>query len=82
MKEYTIPTPGARPHAIVSGKKGDLWFTEWGANQIGRITTEGVITEYEIPTKNAEPHGIAVCAEGNVWFAEECDQIACLLFSE
>lgn len=35
-------------------------------------------TEY----KANEPHGIAVCAEGNVWFAEECDQIACLLFSE
>jgi virginiamycin B lyase len=29
--EFLIPTPNARPHAIVAGVKSDLWFTEWGA---------------------------------------------------
>lgn len=80
ISEYVIPTPAARPHAIISGKNGDLWFTEWGGNQIGRVTVEGVITEYEIPTKNAEAHGIAICPNGYIWFAEECNLIGRLTY--
>jgi virginiamycin B lyase len=47
-----------------------LWFTETGANKIGRITTAGVITEFPIPTANSQPNGITTGPDGNLWFAE------------
>jgi streptogramin lyase len=33
------------PQGIAVGADGNLWFTEFGANQVGRITTAGVVTE-------------------------------------
>jgi hypothetical protein len=31
--------------AIIAGRRANLWFIEYGASKIGRITTGGVITE-------------------------------------
>jgi len=36
------------PLSIVAGPDGALWFTEYYASKIGRITTAGVLTEYQI----------------------------------
>ena len=36
----------AEPFSITAGPDGNLWFTEWGANRIGRITPSGVVTEF------------------------------------
>ncbi|MEC5257940.1 Virginiamycin B lyase, partial [Bacillus paralicheniformis] len=60
---------------ITPGGDGTLWFTEWGAGQIGRITVNGDITEYPIPTADSEPHGIAAGPAQSIWFAEECGRI-------
>jgi hypothetical protein len=38
VTEFAVPTPGSVPMRIVTGPDGNLWFTEQGANQIGRIT--------------------------------------------
>src|SRR5262249_16643498 len=67
-----FPTaPGSRPLAIAAGPDGRLWFTENGANKIGRMTTDGVLTdEWTIPTANSQPDGIAIGPDGSVWFAE------------
>lgn len=73
--EYLLPTENAKPHAIVSGKAGDIWFTEWGSNQIGRFTSCGKITEYQIHTTGAELHGPVLGQDGGaIWFAEESDK--------
>ena len=51
---YRIPDPHGRsaiPKGITTGPDGALWFTEETANQIGRITTAGVVDR--IP----DPHG-------------------------
>jgi hypothetical protein len=37
--------------SIVAGSDGALWFTGGGANDIGRITTAGVVTEFSIPVQ-------------------------------
>jgi hypothetical protein len=37
-------TAAAQPFGIVAGPDGNLWFTEFFANKIGRITTAGVVT--------------------------------------
>jgi streptogramin lyase len=67
--EFTIPTAGSQPRGIVSGPDGALWFTEQSGNQIGRITTAGVITEFTIPS-NASPVSITVGPDGALWFTE------------
>jgi virginiamycin B lyase len=63
--------PGSRPLAIAAGPDYRLWFTEIGANRIGRMTTDGVLTdEWTVPTSGSQPDGIAVGPDGSVWFAE------------
>lgn len=74
ITEYELPSVNARPHAIIAGEDC-LWFTEWAANKIGRISMDGVIHEYEIPTENSEPHGLTLGKDKEVWFAEERNNI-------
>jgi hypothetical protein len=47
-----------------------LWFTEFNANQIGRITTSGSVTERPVPTAGGGPMRIAAGSDGNIWFTE------------
>ncbi|MBF0567445.1 MAG: Ig-like domain repeat protein [Nitrospirae bacterium] len=70
INEYTIPTGGSNPHAITSGPDGNLWFTEFNGNKIGKITTSGVITEYAITTVGSQPVDITSGSDSNLWFAE------------
>ena len=37
LVRFPIPTPGADPQAMVVGPDGNLWFTESGRDQIGRV---------------------------------------------
>ncbi|MGY2897014.1 virginiamycin B lyase family protein [Deinococcus sp. UYEF24] len=55
---------------ITSNTDGNLWFTEPGANKIGRITPTGVVTEFTVPTPNANPAEIVSDSDGNLWFTE------------
>ncbi len=70
MPNLTVPTPSSQPYGIAAGPDGNMWFTEYGANQIGVVTTAGAFTEYPIPTAKSEPEGIAAGPDGNVWFVE------------
>ena len=69
VTEYTGLT-GYSPSSITSGSDGNLWFTEYGGNKIGRITTGGAITEYTIPTGSSGPWGITSGPDNNIWFTE------------
>ena len=46
---FKLPTANAFPQEITAGHDGNLWFTEAGANKIGRITPSGAISEFAIP---------------------------------
>jgi virginiamycin B lyase len=70
FSEYPIPTANSGPANIVTGPDGALWFTEYYANQIGRVTTSGAISEYRVPTVSAAPNGIAAGPDGALWFTE------------
>ena len=48
-----------------------MWFTEQGADRIGRITPSGDIREYSLPTPRAGPTGIALGHDGALWFTEQ-----------
>src|SRR6266496_6023730 len=73
-RAFPIPTSDSSPHGITAGPDGNLWFTEYYGNQIGRITTSGTITEFPLPTGIA-PYEITTGEDGNVWFTETNDQI-------
>ena len=81
MAEFAVPTAGGNglivpgsetlPRGIMTGPDGAMWFTESGANQIGRITADGVITEYPIPGRETEkswPTGPVPGPDGALWF--------------
>ncbi len=60
----------SQPINIATAPDGNLWFTELGANKIGRITTDGTITEIPISTPYSTPWGIAAGRGNKVWFTE------------
>ncbi len=62
---------GAVPLNITPGPDGNLWFTEFSGNRIGRITPLGVITEFSAGiTSGADLVGIKAGPDGNLWFTE------------
>jgi hypothetical protein len=66
-----VPTAGSAPFQIAAGPDGALWFTENSANQIGRITTTGVVTEYPVPTQQPRTlYGIAAGPDNAMWFTD------------
>lgn len=70
--EFTIPTANSGAQAITSGPDGNMWFVETGANKIGRITMNGVITEFPISTAGTQPESITRGPGGtnSLWFTE------------
>jgi len=65
-----VPTASAAPVGIASGPDGNLWFTEYGANKIGRLTTTGRFKEFPIPTPYSSPSAITAGPDDNLWFTE------------
>ncbi|MBJ7455082.1 MAG: hypothetical protein JHC74_03380 [Thermoleophilia bacterium] len=72
ITEFPGPTPGSRPHDIVTGPDGALWFTEDSViGRLGRITTSGEVTEFtSVMTLGGGLSGIAAGRDGNVWFTQ------------
>src|SRR6266567_1171871 len=71
ITEFPIPTASTFPRGITAGPDGNLWFTEYSGNNIGRITPAGVVTgEFSIPTGYSRPFGITAGPDGNLWFTE------------
>src|SRR4029077_3365753 len=62
-------TPGSGPQGIAMGPDGNMWFTEFGADKIGRITPTGAVTEFPL-TSGAMPFDIAAGHDGAMWFSE------------
>lgn len=64
---------GAGPSAIATGPDGALWFTETGANKIGRLTAStnpALTNEFSVPTPNSQPGGITLGPDNALWFTE------------
>jgi streptogramin lyase len=56
---------------IAAGPDGNMWFTEYFSNSIGRITPDGVVTEFSDGiTPGGGPFAITAGPDGNVWFSE------------
>jgi streptogramin lyase len=69
---YHFPVPGVTNvmKGITTGPDGNLWFTDFYGNHIGRMTLGGVVTLYTLPTPNSQPWHITASPDGNLWFTE------------
>ena len=68
ITEYPIPTSQSGVVNIAAGSDGNLWFTEYYGNKIGRINpATGAITEYPV---SGSSWGITAGPDGNLWFIE------------
>jgi len=63
-------TVGSGPTWICVGRDKALWFTERGANAIGRLTTAGKYTEFPTGYEYGIPSGIALGPDGALWFSD------------
>jgi len=68
VNSYPITTY-SQPTDITVGPDRALWFTEYDADMIGRITTSGQLTQYAL-TPGSQPNGITLGPDGNLWFTE------------
>ena len=77
VREFTAQseialTTGTTPKDIVRGPDGNLWFTESGRNNIGRLSPNSfsVTGEFPTTTPNSAPWSITVGQDGALWFTE------------
>jgi hypothetical protein len=68
--EFGVPTFGSKPDEIAVGPDGNLSFTEFTGNKVGRINLLGHITEFSVPTPGGQPQGITAGPDGALWFGE------------
>ncbi len=66
--EYAVPST-SHPNGIVAGPDGNLWFTEFSGNKIGKMTTWGTAVEYALP-EGSGPAYITVGPDNNLWFTD------------
>ena len=64
---------GIAPNGIALGPDGNLWFTNYGNDSIGRITPIGVVTNYSGGSGIWAPYAITAAPDGNLWFANSLD---------
>jgi streptogramin lyase len=67
-----FPGAGSGPSGIAAGRDGALWYTEFGASAIGRITSGGTVTNhFATPTAASDPSDITAGPDGALWFTEQ-----------
>ena len=66
---FATPTQNSWPEYIRMGPDGNLWFTEFYANQLARITPNGTITEFREPDNN-DVEALVTGPDGNIWFTD------------
>jgi len=71
IREWEVPTKGARPYGIAVSFDGSIWFTEERANKIGHLNPKtGELKEFPLTDeKSVAPHGLVADQNGNIWFA-------------
>jgi virginiamycin B lyase len=69
IQEWTVPTPGSRPHDPLATPDGYLWYSGQMASVLGRLDTKtGEFKEFHTKTPESGPHGLVADGEGNIWF--------------
>ncbi|HYV39419.1 MAG TPA: DUF4331 family protein [Gemmataceae bacterium] len=64
---------GANPASIVQAADGNVWFTEFGTNALGRITPAGLVTQFSLAGLGAATGPLDLVsntADGFIYFTE------------
>jgi virginiamycin B lyase len=67
ITEFALPSSDIGGSTVTTGPDGNLWFTEYSTQKIGRATTSGTVTEFPI-SPGCSPGGIVKGPDGNLWF--------------
>jgi virginiamycin B lyase len=72
LTAFPAPRSGTAVQGITRGPDGNVWFTEYSGQRIGRVTPDGAITEFPIgrPSYGRGAEDIVAGPDGNLWFAE------------
>jgi len=74
FKEFPVPTPASDPEGITWDYGGNIWFTEFEGNKIGRIDRDTqALTDFPVPTPSAGPASIIsvlTATSSEMWFTE------------
>src|SRR6266849_5857864 len=73
LQSFTVPSGYSSPFFLAFDKSGNLWFTEFSANKIGKFNpATHTFNETPTPTPGSRPYGIAGPdpATGSIWFTE------------
>ncbi|MEO7024948.1 MAG: hypothetical protein ABI130_12060 [Leifsonia sp.] len=62
-----VPTPGAQPFGVVALDDGTAWFTELGADALGRIDILGRVDEFPVGREGSSVSMIATSGH-SLWF--------------
>jgi virginiamycin B lyase len=68
IKQWTVPTPGSRPHDPLAASDGAIWWTGQLSSKLGRLNPKtGGMNEFPVRMQTA-PHGLVEDKDGNIWF--------------
>ncbi|HUJ14467.1 MAG TPA: hypothetical protein VL284_11830 [Thermoanaerobaculia bacterium] len=56
-KEYAVPTANANPAGIAVGNDGNIWFSEYSANQIGQLVVSTADSSGHATINESSPFG-------------------------
>lgn len=65
----SYPVSGAHFGCMIRNPDGNVWFTDYGNNKVGKVTTAGVVSEFALPL-GASPNCLASDTEGNLWVTD------------
>jgi virginiamycin B lyase len=71
INEYLLKVSRCGPAGITTGPDNALWFTEFWADNIGRIDPSShTVTEYPTNASYSRPAGITIGPDNALWFTE------------
>lgn len=73
LTEFDLPGRGGYPTRLVAGPDGNVWFTEYIEDRIGRITPAGEIQQFQL-ARYSRPNEIVSGPDGALWFMVEHDE--------
>ena len=66
ITEFKVPSSGV-PQGITAGPDGSLWFTLFYDNEVGRVTTKGVVTVFRLNSTLNSATYITAGPDGALW---------------
>ena len=68
---FELSAPNSHPQDLAIDPRGYVWFTDMGANAIGRLDPRtGAVHDIHLTTPGARPHSIVLDSGSRVWFSE------------